>query len=297
MPILECFGLVKDYPGKRAVDGIDFYVDRGEIVGLLGPNGAGKTTTFRMACGLISATEGRVLLAGDDVTRWPMYKRARHGMGFLPQDDSIFRKLTVEQNLRAILEYLKLSRRERESRITTLLGQFGLEDKRKQMAGTLSGGERRRLEIARCLSSKPSLILLDEPFTGIDPVTIHSIQDIIADLCSNGIAVLLTDHRERETLTVTDRSYIVCAGKVVVSGDAETVLSDPTAMELYFGRRFDAASIIEGKQSFGTNPRSEEKDEVDADEAETNESSQTASEPETDEKPADTDDETRDQAA
>jgi lipopolysaccharide export system ATP-binding protein len=300
MPILECFGLVKDYPGKRAVDGIDFYVERGEIVGLLGPNGAGKTTIFRMACGLISATEGRVLLAGDDVTRWPMYKRARHGMGFLPQDDSIFRKLTVEQNLRAILEYLKLSRTERESRITTLLGQFGLEDKRKQIAGTLSGGERRRLEIARCLSSKPSLILLDEPFTGIDPVTIHSIQDIIADLCSSGIAVLLTDHRERETLTVTDRSYIVCAGKVVVSGDAETVLNDPTAMEHYFGRRFDAASIIEGKQSFGTNPRPKAKDETKSDES--SHPDESVSESETNEKQADinddtADDDTRDQAA
>ena len=265
MPILECFGLVKDYPGKRAVDGIDFYVERGEIVGLLGPNGAGKTTTFRMSCGLIGATEGRVLLNGDDVTGWPMYKRARHGMGFLPQDDSIFRKLSVEQNLRAILEYLAISRSDRERRITTLLGQFGLEDKRKQSAGTLSGGERRRLEIARCLASDPSLILLDEPFTGIDPVTIHSIQDIIADLCKSGIAILLTDHRERETLTVTDRSYIICAGKVVVGGDAETVLSDPTAQDLYFGRRFDATSIIEGKEAFGTNtpnteePQSEEK--------------------------------------
>ncbi|MBT4865447.1 MAG: LPS export ABC transporter ATP-binding protein [Planctomycetaceae bacterium] len=310
MPILECFGLVKDYPGKRAVDGIDFYVERGEIVGLLGPNGAGKTTTFRMACGLIGATEGRVLLAGDDVTRWPMYKRARHGMGFLPQDDSIFRKLSVEQNLRAILEYLKLSRSEREKRITTLLGQFGLEEKRKQSAGTLSGGERRRLEIARCLASKPALILLDEPFTGIDPVTIHSIQDIIADLCTSGIAVLLTDHRERETLTVTDRSYIVCAGKVVVSGDAETVLNDPTAMELYFGRRFDAASIIEGKQSFGTTPAPEETNEkIDEEDTaeekateenadETSPVDESPTEAETEENREDTnDDDIRDQAA
>ena len=253
MPILECFGLVKDYPGKRAVDGIDFFVEKGEIVGLLGPNGAGKTTTFRMACGLISATEGRVFLDGDDVTAWPMYKRARHGMGFLPQDDSIFRKLTVEQNLRAILEYLSVGRAERERRISELLEQFGLDDKRKQISATLSGGERRRLEIARCLASRPSLILLDEPFTGIDPVTIHSIQDIITDLCRSGIAILLTDHRERETLTVTDRSYIICSGKVVVVGDTETVLNDPTAQELYFGRRFDAMSIIKGKEAFGTN--------------------------------------------
>ncbi len=302
MPILECFGLVKDYPGKRAVDGIDFYVERGEIVGLLGPNGAGKTTIFRMACGLIGATEGRVLLAGDDVTGWPMYKRARHGMGFLPQDDSIFRKLTVEQNVRAILEYLSMSRTERESRITKLLGQFGLDDKRKQIAGTLSGGERRRLEIARCLASKPSLILLDEPFTGLDPVTIHSIQDIIADLCNSGIAILLTDHRERETLTVTDRSYIICAGKVVVSGDAETVLSDPTAQELYFGRRFDATSIIEGKQAFGSNPQRDAAANTETDKSSQTDESPPEAERKTDESQPDvndepTDEDTRDKAA
>ena len=250
MPLLECTGLVKDYRGKRAVDGIDFYVERGEIVGLLGPNGAGKTTSFRMACGLIAPTKGRVVLDGADVTYWPMYRRARRGMGFLPQDSSIFVKLTVEQNLLAILEYLKIGRRERRREIDRLLGQFGLCDKRQQIASTLSGGERRRLEIARCLASRPKLILLDEPFTGIDPVTIHSIQDIIAELCDSGISILLTDHRERETLTITDRSYIICAGKVIVSGDAETVLDDPKARELYFGSRFDAGSIIEGKQTF-----------------------------------------------
>jgi lipopolysaccharide export system ATP-binding protein len=250
--LLECVGLVKDYPGKRAVDGIDFYVERGEIVGLLGPNGAGKTTTFRMSCGLIAPTEGRVILDGTDVTRWPMYRRARHGMGFLPQDDSIFVKLSVEKNILAILEYLHINRRERLLEVDRLLGEFGLLDKRRQIASTLSGGERRRLEIARCLASKPSLILLDEPFTGIDPVTIHVIQDIITALRDTGISILLTDHRERETLTVTDRSYIVCAGKVIVSGDAETILNDPTAQELYFGDpdRYDATSILQGKEAF-----------------------------------------------
>ncbi len=250
MPLLECRNLVKDYPGKRAVDDVEFYVERGEIVGLLGPNGAGKTTSFRMSCGLIAPTKGSVLLHGKDVTRWPMYKRARAGMGFLPQDNSIFRKLSVEQNVSAILEYLDVSRKERMIQIDRLLTQFGLQNKRKQVASTLSGGERRRLEIARCLASKPSLILLDEPFTGIDPVTISSIQDIIAELCDGGISILLTDHRERETLTITHRNYIICAGKVVVSGDAETVLNDPTARNLYFGQRFDAASIIEGKDAF-----------------------------------------------
>lgn len=251
MSLLVCTGLKKIYPGgKKAVDGIDLHVEPGEIVGLLGPNGAGKTTSFRMACGLVTPTAGRVQLRGVDVTKWPLYRRARQGMGYLPQDDSCFKKLTVEQNLYAVLEYLKIKRKERLRRATDLLEQFGLEDKRKQLAGTLSGGERRRLEIARCLASRPELILLDEPFTGIDPVTIHGIQDIIRGLRDRGISILLTDHRERETLTVTDRSYIVCAGKVIVSGDAETVLSDPMAQELYFGKRFDAHSIIEGRSSF-----------------------------------------------
>ena len=252
MPLLECIGLVKDYPGKRAVDNVDFHVDRGEIVGLLGPNGAGKTTSFRMACGLIALTKGKVLLGGKDVTHWPMYKRARAGMGYLPQDNSIFRKLSVEQNVSAILEYLKVSRKDRKQQIDRLLGQFGLDTKRRQIAATLSGGERRRLEIARCLASKPALILLDEPFTGIDPVTIHSIQDIIADLCQSGISILLTDHRERETLAITHRNYIISSGKVIVSGDAETVLHDRNAMRDYFGERFDGDSIIEGKSTFGT---------------------------------------------
>jgi lipopolysaccharide export system ATP-binding protein len=254
MPLLECRNLVKVYPGgKRAVDDVSFEVELGEVVGLLGPNGAGKTTSFRMACGLINPTQGRVFLNGDDVSDWPMYKRARHGLGYLPQDESIFRKLTVEQNLLAILEFLPFSARERRQVMDGLLSQFGLDDKRRQIASTLSGGERRRLEIARCLASRPRIILLDEPFTGIDPVTINDIQDIIADLRDQGIAILLTDHRERETLTITDRSYVICAGKVLVSGDAQTVLSDPTAQEMYFGRRFDATSIIEQKSNFHGN--------------------------------------------
>jgi len=256
MPILECFGLVKDYPGKRAVDGIDFFVEQGEIIGLLGPNGAGKTTTFRMACGLIAPTEGHVFLGGTDVTGWPMYRRARNGMGYLPQDDSVFSKLSVEQNIVAILEYLHYGRRERRDEVDRLLHQFGLADKRRQIASTLSGGERRRLEIARCLASKPALILLDEPFTGIDPVTIHDIQDIIFELRNSGISILLTDHRERETLTITDRNYIISAGRVLVSGDAETVLSNEMAQEMYFGKRFDASSIIVGKDAFETDQNS-----------------------------------------
>jgi lipopolysaccharide export system ATP-binding protein len=251
MSILECHGLVKVYPGgKRAVDGVNFDVNPGEIVGLLGPNGAGKSTTFRMACGLIAPTEGRVTLNGKDVTNSPMYRRARNGMGYLPQDQSIFTKLTVEQNLIAILEFLPFSHKDRKQRVERLLGQFGLTNKKRQIASTLSGGERRRLEIARCLASEPKIILLDEPFTGIDPTTINDIQDIIGQLRDSGIAILLTDHRERETLTITDRSNIICDGRVLVSGDIETVLNHPEAQAKYFGRRFDAGSIIEEKANF-----------------------------------------------
>jgi lipopolysaccharide export system ATP-binding protein len=250
MALLRCEGLVKDYPGKRAVDGVSFHVDEGEIVGLLGPNGAGKSTSFRMACGLIAPTEGRVILRDKDVTQWAMYRRAQNGLGYLPQDSSIFSKLSVEQNILAILEYRGMNRRQSAARIEQLLNEFGLWEKRLQRSGSLSGGERRRLEIARALASDPQIILLDEPFTGIDPVTIHSIQDIIRGLKNRGISILLTDHRERETLILTDRSYIICGGRVLVSGDAETVLNDPGAISSYFGKRFDASSIIDGRDSF-----------------------------------------------
>ena len=234
MPLLDCRGLVKDYPGKRAVDGVDYTVERGEIVGLLGPNGAGKTTSFRMTCGLVTPTKGQVLLDGTDVTNWPLYRRARMGLGYLPQDDSVFGKLTVAQNLQVVLEYLGIKRSERKQRIHELLDQFGIADRHAQIASTLSGGERRRLEIARCLASRPSLILLDEPFAGVDPVTINSIQNIIVRLREQGISILLTDHREQETLGVTDRAYVISQGKVLVSGTPSEVLSDRRAQEVYF---------------------------------------------------------------
>ena len=237
MPLLDCRGLVKDYPGKRAVDGVDYTVDRGEIVGLLGPNGAGKTTSFRMTCGLVAPTKGQVFLDGTDVTNWPLYRRARMGLGYLPQDDSVFGKLTVAQNLQVVLEYLGIKRSERKQRIHELLDQFGIADRHAQVASTLSGGERRRLEIARCLASRPSLILLDEPFAGVDPVTINSIQNIIVRLREQGISILLTDHREQETLGVTDRAYVISQGKVLVSGTPSEVLSDRRAQEVYFGQQ------------------------------------------------------------
>lgn len=251
MPILECRDLVKVYPnGFRAVDGVSFEVEPGEIVGLLGPNGAGKSTTFRMTCGLTAPTKGTVFLNGEDVSNWPMYKRARHGMGYLPQDQSIFTKLTVEQNLVAILEFMPLSRRELKARVDELISEFGLTKKRKQISSTLSGGERRRLEIARCLASKPKIILLDEPFTGIDPTTINDIQDTIGALQDSGISILMTDHRERETLTITDRCNIIVDGRVLVSGDIDDIFDSEEAQARYFGHRFDPDSIKVERRRF-----------------------------------------------
>lgn len=248
MALLECQHLAKVYPGgKRAVNDVSFHVEKGEIVALLGPNGAGKSTTFSTAVGLIAPTEGHVLLDGKDVTQWAMYRRARAGMGYLPQYFSIFVKLTVEENLQAILEFLPLSHGERVDKINQLIAHLGLEEQRTQIASTLSGGQKRRLEIARCLATNPSIVLLDEPFTGIDPKTINDIQDIIMELRDRGISILLTDHRERETLTIADRTYVICLGEVIVGGDSATVLADERAQELYFGHRFDAASILEEK--------------------------------------------------
>lgn len=246
-PRLQCSGLKKVYGGRTVVNDVGFHVERGEIVGLLGPNGAGKTTSFRMTCGMIAPTAGQVLLDGVDVTDWPMYKRARRGMGYLAQESSVFVKLSVADNILAILEMLHVGRQERRQMTAALLDQFGLTKLSKSIASTLSGGERRRLEIARCLASRPTLILLDEPFTGIDPVTIQGIQEIIRGLRNSGIAILLTDHREMETLTITDRNYIICDGRVLVSGDSETVLSNEAAQRAYFGKRnYHEAGMISG---------------------------------------------------
>ena len=252
MSLLQCQGLVKQYPGKRAVDGVSFHVDPGEVVGLLGPNGAGKSTSFSMAVGLVTPTAGRVTFNGVDVTKWPLYRRAQSGMGYLPQNDSVFGKLTGEQNLYAVLEFQPLSYRDRMKRADELLAMFGLSESANKSLEHCRGVNGGVLEILRCLASRPKLILLDEPFTGIDPVTIHSIQDIISDLRNTGISILLTDHRERETLTITDRSYIVFSGRILVSGDAATVLNNEDAQKYYFGKRFDATSIIESKGAFQT---------------------------------------------
>ncbi len=234
--ILAVCGLVKSYGTRKVVDGVSFEVWPGEIVGLLGPNGAGKTTSFRMTCGLIRPDEGTVYLSGQDVTQWPMHRRAREGgMGYLAQESSVFRKLTVEENLLGIMELLGFDRKKRTLRCRELLDQFSLTPLRRSRASSLSGGERRRLEIARALVSNPKIILLDEPFTGIDPVTIDAIQGIIRDLRSRGISILITDHQVRETLQVTDRSYVIRAGRVLCHGSPQEVLENPEARKYYFG--------------------------------------------------------------
>jgi lipopolysaccharide export system ATP-binding protein len=236
MPILKVEGLVKSYGRRRVVDGVDFNVERGEIVGLLGPNGAGKTTCFRITCGMIEPDRGKVFLDGNNVTSWPMFRRARDGgMGYLAQESSVFRKLTVEQNLLGIMELLGQPRPQRRKRCLELLDRFQITHIRKARASTLSGGERRRLEIARCLVSNPKIILLDEPFTGIDPVTVDGIQEIVRDLRSRGISILITDHQVRETLEITDRSYVIRSGKVLCHGTPAEVTNHPDARKHYFG--------------------------------------------------------------
>jgi lipopolysaccharide export system ATP-binding protein len=247
MPILEARGLVKYYGRRKVVDGVDFDVDAGEVVGLLGPNGAGKTTSFRMTTGQITPHGGQVCFNGQDVTALPMYRRARLGMGYLSQETSVFRKLSVEQNILAILEAMpvcrslgrRLSRRERWQRTDAILEQFGLNRVRKNNAARLSGGEKRRLEIARCLVCEPLLILLDEPFTGIDPKTIADIQGIVRDLRRQGIGILLTDHNVRETLKITDRSYLIKDGQVRTHGTPQQIIHDPIAINEYLGTTFN----------------------------------------------------------
>ena len=236
MSILQVEKLVKTFGRRRVVDGVSLNVHRGEIVGLLGPNGAGKTTTFRMICGQLKPDNGTVMLAGKDVTDWPMFQRARHGgMGYLPQQSSIFGKLTVQQNLIAMMQLLKMDRKTRNRRCSELLEQFNIEKLRKARAGKLSGGERRRLEIARCLVSNPEIIMLDEPFAGIDPVTVQSIQQVIQNLKNDGLAILITDHAAREILQITDRTYVVSEGSILCSGSAEEIVQNDEVKRKYLG--------------------------------------------------------------
>jgi len=237
-PLLRTDGLVKIYNGRSVVNGVDINVKRGEIVGLLGPNGAGKTTTFYMIVGLIRPNGGRVFFNSADVTDMAMYRRARHGMGYLPQEESIFRKLTVEENILAILETTKSTKAERKSRCDELLTRFGIEHLAKNQALTLSGGEKRRLTIARSLVTNPSLLMLDEPFSGVDPIAVHDVQQIIQDLRTQGLAILITDHNVRETLNIVDRAYLIFEGRVESQGNKEFLLDDPISRKLYLGETF-----------------------------------------------------------
>ena len=235
---LQAVELSKSYRGRKVVDDLNLEISQGEVVGLLGPNGAGKTTTFYILVGLARPDSGRVLLNGDDITDLPMYLRARSGISYLPQEPSVFRQLTVEENLIAVLETLPLTSEQQRDRLEELLAQMKLETVRTNGAYTLSGGERRRLEIARSLTLQPSFILLDEPFSGIDPLTVKDLQDLIRELSRSGIGILITDHNVRETLTVTDRAYIVNHGKIMKKGTPQELSNDPEVRRVYLGDNF-----------------------------------------------------------
>lgn len=237
-PILRTDKLVKIYDGRRVVNGVDINCRKGEIVGLLGPNGAGKTTSFYMIVGLVRPNSGSVYFNDTDVTDMAMHKRARMGMGYLPQEESIFRKLTVEQNIMAILETTGLDRAARRARCDELLEQFGITHVRKQVALTLSGGEKRRLTIARSLVPNPSLIMLDEPFSGVDPIAVQDVQKIVSGLRDLGLGILITDHNVRETLSIVDRAYLIFEGRVLMEGTKDFLINNPEARRLYLGENF-----------------------------------------------------------
>jgi len=238
MDSLNAINLVKTYKKRAVVDEVSLTVNPGEVVGLLGPNGAGKTTTFYMIIGFIRPNAGKVFVGDRDITRMAMYRRARMGIGYLPQETSVFRKLTVEDNIMAILQMHRMSRKERQARLDKLLNQLDIAHLRNRKAYSLSGGERRRVEISRSLVSQPRFILLDEPFAGIDPIAVEDIQRIIADLIAQGLGVLITDHNVRETLSICHRAYIMCDGKILKAGTAQFLAEDPEARKIYLGEKF-----------------------------------------------------------
>jgi lipopolysaccharide export system ATP-binding protein len=238
MHTLETVEISKSYRGRRVVDDVSVKVSRGEIVGLLGPNGAGKTTSFYMVVGLISPDSGKVLLDGADLTNMAMFQRARRGISYLPQEASVFRKLTVEENLMAILQTRRMTSRERRDKMNNLIDQMGLGTVRRSKGFVLSGGERRRVEIARSLAIDPSFLLLDEPFSGIDPIQVLELQRIVLDLKRDGLGILVTDHNVRETLTVTDRAYIINEGKIFRTGNPDALAQDPEVKRVYLGESF-----------------------------------------------------------
>ena len=236
---LRSENIIKIYGDKEVVKGVSVEVNKGEIVGLLGPNGAGKTTSFYMIVGLIKPNSGKVFFDGDDISNLPMYKRAQLGIGYLAQEASIFRKMTVEDNLLSVLEMTDLSKSEQKQKCEDLLNEFGLKRIRKNIGGLLSGGERRRTEIARCLATDPSFILLDEPFAGVDPIAVEDIQEIVSKLKEKNIGILITDHNVHETLSITDRAYLLYDGKILKSGTSEELVSDEMVRKLYLGRNFE----------------------------------------------------------
>ena len=237
--LLRTQGLRKVYDGRAVVNGVDVTVRPGEIVGLLGPNGAGKTTSFYMIVGLVPPTDGEVIFEDEDVTRMPMYRRARLGMGYLPQEESIFRKLSVRDNLMAVLEGMPMTQTERKDECQRLLERFGISHVADNLALTMYGGEKRRLTIARSLVTQPSLLMLDEPFSGVDPIAVGEIQNIIRDLRDDGLSILITDHNVRETLSIVDRAYLIFEGRVRLEGTQEFLVNDPTARKLYLGENFN----------------------------------------------------------
>ncbi|MEN9522537.1 MAG: export transporter ATP-binding protein [Bacteroidota bacterium] len=237
--VLHTHNLMKTYRQRKVVNDVSVEVKQGEIVGLLGPNGAGKTTTFYMTVGLVQPDEGKVMLDDKDITMMPMYKRAQLGIGYLPQEASVFRKLSVEDNILSILQMTKLSKKEQEEKLESLLAEFRLAHVRKNLGSVLSGGERRRTEIARALAVNPKFILLDEPFAGIDPIAVEDIQSIVAKLITKGIGVLITDHNVQETLSITDRAYLLFEGKILMQGTAEELAADETVRRVYLGQNFE----------------------------------------------------------
>lgn len=235
--------LQKTYRGRKVVNQVSVEVNQGEIVGLLGPNGAGKTTSFYMIVGLIKADSGEIFLDNEELTKQPMYKRAQHGIGYLPQEPSVFRKLSVEDNIAAVLEMTKLSKAEQKEKLESLINEFGLQHVRKNMGNSLSGGERRRTEIARTLATNPKFILLDEPFAGIDPIAVEDIQQIVSKLKLKNIGILITDHNVHETLTITDRAYLLFEGKILKSGTSQELANDEQVRKVYLGQNF----VLHGK--------------------------------------------------
>ncbi|MFC1490869.1 LPS export ABC transporter ATP-binding protein [Candidatus Latescibacterota bacterium] len=236
--VLRTEDIVKVFKKRKVVRGLSISIKQREIVGLLGPNGAGKTTTFRMVVGILKPQSGSIYLNEKNITNLPMYKRARLGINYLPQEPSIFQKMTVEDNIMAILQTMKYSRRERKDKLEQLIDELSVGHIRKSMAYTLSGGERRRVEIARALVTNPKFILLDEPFAGIDPITVEDIQNIVADLKEKGLGILITDHNVRETLAITDKAYVIADGEILTEGNSEMLINDPEARKIYLGEKF-----------------------------------------------------------